>query len=1233
MLEFEPLCWIYHDTWKWKQTKIIISPNGDVQDLSKTYTHPGHIHLFFDGKDVLKTANTKAYTGTQEYTFQVQDVWGPNSQDPNQIQSFRMIGSPIWYLYVEQYWRRMYVQSWDYDTDLVNGIHDGKGGIKYDASKPQHTLGPFREGAQMFFFNTKVNRTLPIEYYLNEKKSARQLYVKDSSNSNDTSGGQIWHFSRQGELYGWMGDAWTKNLSYWYFVWWYEQDNFNGYYPQKTYTTDYKIVEKKAQEFFEKIGQEYYSNSYTTDYGDIKYIKTVQDCYGIGIDMQGDYSNADDERHHPHWNSDGRYSGNKKTCRIFRNDKDSFNGMNAKRIHKDGQNLLSSKDIYWQAYSGAFDDTRWYKFITKEAQNRTRWDVLVHFYTKTEFENWKNAFEAWERNKLTYRSVIDYGDALYTVETSEEVPTRVQDNWVQSNAYPFEFTWTVDSNSIVTSTHADITNTWYEILGGTPPSGIETSSFPKYQYSVPVPMPQDFQSEYSTSFDDKWLGYYEYYEVVKYKNKYYRRVWKPRNYEVMNFGINAVTKKAVIMTDNVITPEIINQTHIHHTNNGYYNYQYSLARRRNFPNPPPDGKPYDGNDEHDMFWEYMQYFGKVDGKILRTIDDESSVNIYTAPHINLQTLTYLTPTWNNESQRYDYPDESHQKWFEEYRELWGTIKYHKINLSQYSRQQIDEWKKTQSVSNSDSISIPYVYWNENDKNACFNQYLSILHQQIIQGGWDGGYYYYYTGAFFAFEQAFKYDDGKSWHFRYQTNKFKDYTLKEVIMSDGRPTYLQFHEFCHIWQELSDNEVSRLNLDGDMPNPLSNVSTSDIKSCFNFNNPLDPYTLSNSAITAWLKKYNRRQIYTIPEDTYCKGDYDISKDLHPYYLSYSEEDGARRYYPDDKFISPIIEYQKIIHHNWTLYNPNSYDILHDTDDVPKWKYCEPQALNTDPSHISISIPFVDIKGNVMSPFSENRNSPTLPIGQYSSHGEKLISPENKMRYHVQWFDSLAQVKKYNLPEYIRLITLWNNSFPEYQVKDDYISNIQPPVNIQNSNALSLQDWFYDQSTSTSPYFHNSIDTQGNIIHTPLIPILRRNDEDTHVHFDIPFNYSHTSIQPNPDEQATSSNAFIEISNSYSTSYVYRSPTTQLCVTDAQVAKQDDGTYGYKDSSGKIRQGGNIVSFNDPYHKTDGKWFEQCLGAIVKAKAIIIFENGMGYRWYEQVTTTELQSDTPLRGLDY
>jgi hypothetical protein len=38
-------------------------------------------------------------------------------------------------------------------------------------------------------------------------------------------------------------------------------------------------------------------------------------------------------------------------------------------------------------------------------------------------------------------------------------------------------------------------------------------------------------------------------------------------------------------------------------------------------------------------------------------------------------------------------------------------------------------------------------------------------------------------------------------------------------------------------------------------------------------------------------------------------------MHPRAVSYSYEDGARRLYPHDKYISPIIEYQKIIRLNW------------------------------------------------------------------------------------------------------------------------------------------------------------------------------------------------------------------------------------------------------------------------------------------------------------------------------
>lgn len=1201
MLKFEPLCWIYHDTWKWKQTKIIISPNGDVQDLSKTYTHPGHIHLFFDGKDVSKITNTKAYTGTQDYSFQVQDVWGPNSEDPNQIQSFRMIGTPIWYIYVEQYWRRMYVQSWDYDTDFTNGIHDGKGGIKYDASKPQHTLGPFREGAQMFFFNTTVNRTLPIEYYLDKNKTKRQLYIKDSSNSNDTSGGKIWRFGKQGELYDWMGNTWVNKgkISYWYFEWYDDGGESSlGYTPIKKYTINEKEAKDKAQQFATKIGVEGYIAEYMDEQGVYHTLKTVDDCYGVGADEQEVY-NQNDERHHPLWNANGYYRGIKKTTRINTTDTQVFNGTNAKRIHKDGQNMLSSKEVLWQAYSSVFEDEKWYKFITKDTTNSNRWNIFTHFYSATEFESWKAAFEDWQKNKLSYRSIIDYGNALYFEPTSGEDPVKVQD-LTQSNAYPYEFNWTIDSDNMIQILNVSTENTWYEILEQQPPLG--DGSYPKYRYSVPVPLPKDFQSEYSTSFDNEWVGYYEYREVVKYKDKYYRRMWKPYGYNVTNFGYDYNTEKEIMMENNVITSEMMHQNSNYYQDekkwyvrNGIVLKQYSIHRRHFFPNPPPDGLPYDGKPQHDMYWEYMMYFGKIKGSAQ---DDNYDVHFhydYVPPNISSTTLEYDS----NSTTRY---------WYDRYRDLWGTVKYHKIDMSKYTEEQINQWEQEQEIEDENDLIVPYAYWNDTQKQTCFYKYLDIL---------------YADNQFEAFQDKYS-------KTIYDTDDDNDYPK---IKQGEIPTYLQFFEFCNIWQELTPLQVSLLNLDGDMPKDLSNASTLDIQACFNLNNPLDPFTLSNSAVTAWLKRYNRREIYTIPEDTYCKGDKDAGQSLHPYYHSYSEQDGARRYYPDDKYLSPIIEYQKIIHKNWTLYNSNSYDILNDTGDpgyVPKWKYCEPQELNTDPISINISIPFVDIQGDTMSPFSENKNSPTLPIGRYSSHGQKVIPTENRMRYHVEWFDSLAQVKKYNLPEYIRLINLWNNSFPQHQISDDYISNTQPPID-KNNGTITLKEWFYDQSTSTSPYFNNSTDEQGNIIHTPLIPVLRRNDEDTHVALDMPFHYSYKSIIPNPEEAFTTS--FIEVSNSCVTSYVYRAPLTQLCVTKAQVAKLDNNTYGYHDSKGKIRQGGNIVSFNDPYHKEDGKWFEQCLGAIVKAKAIIIFENGLGHRWYEQVTTTELQSDTPLRGLDY
>ena len=48
---------------------------------------------------------------------------------------------------------------------------------------------------------------------------------------------------------------------------------------------------------------------------------------------------------------------------------------------------------------------------------------------------------------------------------------------------------------------------------------------------------------------------------------------------------------------------------------------------------------------------------------------------------------------------------------------------------------------------------------------------------------------------------------------------------------------------------------------------------------------------------------------------------------------------------------------------------------------------------------------------------------------------------------------------------------------------------------------------------------------------------------------------------------------------------------------------------------------IVKFNDPGHKTDGVWVEQCLGAKVRARVRLIFEDALGHRWEEWVDATE------------
>ena len=262
-------------------------------------------------------------------------------------------------------------------------------------------------------------------------------------------------------------------------------------------------------------------------------------------------------------------------------------------------------------------------------------------------------------------------------------------------------------------------------------------------------------------------------------------------------------------------------------------------------------------------------------------------------------------------------------------------------------------------------------------------------------------------------------------------------------------------------------------------------------------------------------------------------------MHPYWASYSEEDGARTLYPDDKFISPIIEYQKVIHKDWELFNPNTYDILkHQNENF--WRNCKPEDISTDSFAIDVSIPFVNSDMEIQSPFSDNQDSPTSPIGVY--HHE-VVKDEDKMRYHVEYYDSLAQVRKYDRLSYIKLIQKWNASNSE-TFNDDILSNVTP------SYSDEMTNWFQ----SLPEYFKDGM---------PIKPVIRRNDEDTHAELDPPFDF--ISQNNTFDEEGNE----IIVSNSHSVNSLYISPLTKLCVTSQQIeSNSDSNTYWHEDINGNI-----------------------------------------------------------------
>lgn len=193
-ITFFPLYWMFHDQWKY----YVPTGYGGIQ----IFNHWGHLHFWMMGFDVTKaraaSAAGDAFSGQQRFTFELNDVWGPKSPDPNQSQLYTVIGKPKWYFHVTELWRRVYVQPWDEKVEAA-GV-TAKRGIKYDASamgeqgedaaggmNERKTMGPFREGRANHGLKNwvpywmKGARSLPLEYFKtgNRSQAHRDNYVAD----------------------------------------------------------------------------------------------------------------------------------------------------------------------------------------------------------------------------------------------------------------------------------------------------------------------------------------------------------------------------------------------------------------------------------------------------------------------------------------------------------------------------------------------------------------------------------------------------------------------------------------------------------------------------------------------------------------------------------------------------------------------------------------------------------------------------------------------------------------------------------------------------------------------------------------------------------------------------------------------------------------------------------------------------------------------------------------------
>ena len=1441
-LKFAKLGWIYNDGWHWNQTKTLLDhdTNGNpiYIDVSKHCHQRGHVHLFLPTVKFSPNGSSLAYWGEQTYHFHITDEWGPNSEDPSQNQSVKLIGKPIWYVYVEEYWRRFYAQPWDmvdetcdlplnqeitytqrdldgYCHECISNVNkwgrtidmhqsyifkyvdstrivlteltdfqlDGQDGFDvsgYTYQQEEHS-GMGEENTPYLGFNDF------IRYHM--RKEARKLFIQQTSYNLLF---KHWLVDRYFPTQATIDDA-TGEITRTVPI---ETINYiinqnlviNGIFTNSSSSTvltlSNPIPDKAVIQFL------YDTQSITDENNVVTEMQYIGDFNEFYINnMQGYNSYVDQQTMLDEYMSinnipmkDGSKLSTDNTVLVPDDDTLGHVGIRfdaSKPCHSLGP-FMEGGEFYF--FNTAVNRTMPCEYWLDD-EMRTRQYFIKQKWTPTTDTNGGQTW-TFDGDKTHFKWVPNLFSDAEKMLKDEYTEDKAKNS---SYYYPVRRLSNIYNENNYNCKGMNAKRLKSDGKGGEPSNDIVPQD--KYQKSAqtrvieadptaprqveyleneviiqPVPSSTEVQPHVNEVKHleweyDGWAGWYEKDEMVKCvtDGKWYRRTWSPINYTKTSPLWNRVKKQqfpnpSPWLCDNPSHP---------------YSQETSgkLKGLQHVKSTWCTNMVYD-NDEanrlHLLHWEYALYFNltrKYPRDFNFSEDNGASLRqhyfLFTTPSTNPTDNTlfvkvkindgvYTPPaTTTPNDDGYAYIGEQAVMEPVPFAEIPADIE---TLMDEYAEQngEITDIETENAVFENWLSSLGSAFFMRYEDRDIMWHYLNESHtekREITQAEIrNETYYVVRTNSdgtevlaplpepvfTVSYSSRMDYDENESQLYYYQS-------------------YLTFNDFKNVWEPLTQEQITALKLNGDVPqrneepwympediypetanqsdssagtaykrkilqtleahledeqspsllnseffpridtivraenerrakahldtftlSPLDEVGDNQdpapqnsLSYVINKGIPLDPYRNGTvNPIETWKKYFDHREEFTIPEETTAGGDTNNKTstsvqtgemesatitfgtellnakgspnfpNVHPRETSFHHEDGARRHYPDDMFVSPVLEYQKIIRRD--------YGRLPGKDDEEaylqqNWK-TDTAGNWGDGFDITVTIPWKE-NGEIQSPFSEDDHV-TRPIGEYC---HDCVKPEDKMRYHLEFYDSLDQIRKYDFPNYVNIIrrfqkecmpTNADETDPTQSFYKEDFNDYEKTKKLREATGKDIPQELVDYNTQRATINPNAkaYSKWQDALDEYWIRI-NGNDVTPHqnIYIDRPVVRGY-DCKGNQVEE----NAFETLEDG---SIMWREQTTNLLPTiDMQT---NDGVVGkYTDSKGNTVKGGGLVTFNDPYKDHhDGKWYEECLGAICRAKCVLILEDSLGYRWKQVVEATALQPNQPIRGKDY